>query len=39
MKKIYLNHNATTPVYPEVIRKMQPYFSDIFGNPSSELAQ
>jgi cysteine desulfurase len=35
MKRIYLDYAATTPVHPEVVKAMQPYFSDAFGNPSS----
>jgi cysteine desulfurase len=32
---IYLDHNATTPVDPAVLAVMEPYFREIFGNPSS----
>jgi cysteine desulfurase len=32
---IYLDHAATTPVHPRVVAAMQPYLTDIFGNPSS----
>ncbi len=32
---IYLDHNATTPLDPEVLDEMLPYFKDAFGNPSS----
>lgn len=32
---IYLDHNATTPVLPEVFEAMVPYLRDHFGNPSS----
>ena len=32
---IYFDYAATTPVHPEVIRAMEPYLSEIFGNPSS----
>ena len=35
MQKIYLDHSATTPVDPQVLKKMQPYLTDIFGNASS----
>ncbi|NLW50293.1 MAG: cysteine desulfurase NifS [Candidatus Brocadiaceae bacterium] len=35
MKSIYMDHSATTPVRPEVIEAMSPYFGDLFGNPSS----
>ncbi len=33
--RIYLDYNGTTPVYPEVLRAMTPYFGLHFGNPSS----
>ena len=38
---IYVDHAATTPVRPEVVEAMLPYFSENFGNPSSiyEMAQ
>ena len=38
---IYMDYAATTPVRPEVVQAMLPYFSENFGNPSSiyELAQ
>lgn len=35
MRKVYLDHAATTPVHPEVIAAMLPYFHNSFGNPSS----
>jgi len=35
MKQIYLDYAATTPAHPDVVNSMKPYFSDIFGNPSS----
>jgi cysteine desulfurase len=34
-RRVYLDHNASTPVHPEVVAAMLPYFSDVFGNPSS----
>jgi cysteine desulfurase len=32
---VYLDHNASTPVHPEVLEAMLPYFSERFGNASS----
>jgi cysteine desulfurase len=34
-RQVYLDHNASTPVHPEVVAAMLPYFSERFGNPSS----
>ncbi|MBI3458539.1 MAG: cysteine desulfurase NifS [Candidatus Rokubacteria bacterium] len=35
MRRIYLDHNASTPVHPEVLTAMLPYFGELYGNPSS----
>jgi cysteine desulfurase len=35
VKRIYLDHNASTPVHPEVLEAMLPYFGERFGNASS----
>ncbi len=32
---VYMDHGATTPVRPEVYDYMKPYFSELYGNPSS----
>jgi cysteine desulfurase len=34
-RRVYLDHAATTPVDPAVAEAMLPYFSDVYGNPSS----
>ena len=34
MKKVYLDHAATTPLLPEVREVMLPYMKEAFGNPS-----
>ncbi len=35
---IYLDHGASTPVLPQVIEAMQPFWSEQYGNPSSHHA-
>lgn len=35
MKRIYLDHAATTPMLPEVVAAMEPWLLGGFGNPSS----
>ena len=37
-RPIYLDHNATTPVLPEVVDAMLPFLTEHFGNPSSAHA-
>ena len=32
---VYMDHAGTTPMAPEVLRAMTPYFTQLFGNPSS----
>lgn len=35
MREIYMDHSSTTYVDPKALSAMLPYFSDIYGNPSS----
>lgn len=35
MKRVYLDHTATTPLDERVFEAMRPYFSETFGNASS----
>jgi cysteine desulfurase len=35
MRRIYMDANATTPVLPQVLEAMRPYWSEEFGNASS----
>ncbi len=38
MQRVYLDHNATTPVAPAVREAMRPFLEEKFGNPSSSHA-
>ncbi len=35
MRRVYLDHSATTPVDPEVAKLMMTYYTEKYGNPSS----
>lgn len=35
MKRVYLDYNSTTPLYPEVVEAMIPYLKEHFGNPAN----
>jgi cysteine desulfurase len=35
MRRVYLDNNATTPVLPEILEAIRPYFGEHFGNASS----
>lgn len=38
-KFIYLDHGASTPVHPQVLAAMLPYWTEIYGNDASSHAQ
>ncbi|NLW44256.1 MAG: cysteine desulfurase NifS [Syntrophomonadaceae bacterium] len=35
MKRVYMDHSATTPLDPRVLKAMEPYLTEEYGNPSS----
>src|SRR3954468_8325348 len=35
MRRVYMDNNATSPLLPEVLEAMRPYFIEEFGNASS----
>src|SRR5438270_12025988 len=35
MRRVYMDNNATSPLLPEVLEAMHPYFIEQFGNASS----
>ncbi|WP_350343555.1 cysteine desulfurase NifS [Proteinivorax tanatarense] len=35
MKRVYLDHAATTPLHPSILDVMLPFYKELFGNPSS----
>ncbi|MDP6483450.1 MAG: cysteine desulfurase NifS [Nitrospinota bacterium] len=39
MRRIYMDHNATTPIRPEVLEAFLPYYQEKFANPSSVHAE
>ena len=39
MREIYLDHAATTPLDPRVKAAMEPYWSEVYGNPSALYGQ
>ncbi len=39
VRDIYMDHAATTPVHPDVVAAMLPYFTERGGNPSSVHAR
>ena len=38
-KRVYLDHAATTPVHPDVLAEMLPFFTEAGANPSSLHAE
>jgi len=38
-KRVYVDHSATTPVKPQVLEAMIPYFTENFGNASTVYAE
>lgn len=39
MKSVFFDYNSTTPVAPEALEAMLPYFSDVFANPSGQTSE
>jgi cysteine desulfurase len=35
MRQVYFDHQSATPVLPEVMEAMRPFFAETYGNPSS----
>ena len=35
LRRVYIDHNATTPVAPEVVQAMMPFLTEAYGNASS----
>ncbi len=35
MRRVYFDHNATTPIHPDIPVFVKPFFRELFGNPSS----
>ena len=35
MREVYLDYSATTPTKEEVVKEMIPYYTEVYGNPSS----
>jgi len=39
LPRVYMDHNATTPIRPEVLEAFLPYYQERFANPSSAHAE